>query len=237
MKRASEDEGVALFESGATCEFSMSDFNPSYLGPRPDIIELIPKRCRRILDVGCATGSVGRALKEARKDVHVTGVELDPEMAAVSGQRLDVVERGDVCDLLAHGVFDGRAYDCIILADVLEHIVDPWTTLGLLAARLGHEGVIVASLPNVRHYTTIASILFAKRWPYRDRGIHDRTHRRFFAYRNVVELFEGAGLTIGSLRRHYRLLEAPYRVNRLSRVLAVKGGAKLDHRGGGKLDH
>ena len=36
--------------------------------------------------------------------MHVTGVELDPEMAAVSGQRLDVVERGDVCDLLAHGV-------------------------------------------------------------------------------------------------------------------------------------
>ena len=80
---------------------------------------------------------------------------------------------------------------------------------------------MVASLPNVRHYSTLLSVFLFKRWPYRDRGIHDRTHLRFFAERNVRELFEGADLEITTIRRQYRVLEPPYRINRFSLLLAV----------------
>ena len=196
-------------------------FNPSYVGARPDVVRLVPARCGRILDVGCATGSVGSVLKETRKDVHVTGVELDPAMAKAAGQRLDAVIEGDIGSLLTQGALDDQRFDCVILADVLEHIIDPWTVLASLGRRLEPDGVVVASLPNVRHYTRLASLLFMKTWPYRDRGIHDRTHLRFFAQRNVETLFESAELRIMSLRRQYRVLEAPYRINRYSRVLAV----------------
>ena len=199
----------------------MTKFNPSYVGARPDVARLVPDRCTKILDIGCATGALGRHLKQNRTGLRVSGIELDREMADVAREHLDEVFEGDVCDLLAGHTLGAARFDCVILADVLEHIVDPWSLLGELTRHVEPDGVVVASLPNIRHYSTLVSLLFRKRWPYRDRGIHDRTHLRFFAQRNVVELFEGAGLTITSLKRQYRVLEAPYRVNRYARVLAI----------------
>ena len=116
---------------------------------------------------------------------------------------------GDIGDVLDRGSLGNATFDCILLADVLEHLVDPWTILRRLTDHLEPQGLVVTSLPNVRHYTTLLSLLVGKRWPYRDRGIHDRTHLRFFAQRNVVELFQSAGLTITSMRRQYRVLEGP----------------------------
>ena len=199
----------------------MVAFNPSYIGARPDVAKLVPHRCSKILDVGCATGALGGHLKQARPGLHVCGIELDTEMAAVAREHLDQVVEGDMMDVLQRNVLGSERFDCVVLADILEHLSDPWTALRLIRDRLQPSGVIVASLPNVRHYSTLLSVFLFKRWPYRDRGIHDRTHLRFFAERNVHELFEDADLQVTSIRRQYRVLEAPYRINRYARVLAV----------------
>ena len=199
----------------------MPAFNPSYIGPRPDVAKLVPTRCTTVLDVGCATGALGAHLKETRPSLHVTGIEIDPEMAAVARDRIDHVVEGDVMDVVRGNVLADQRFDCVVLADVLEHLSDPWTSIKLMRDRVEPGGVVVASLPNVRHYSTLLSVFLFKRWPYRDRGIHDRTHLRFFAERNVRELFEGADLEITTFRRQYRVLEPPYRINRFSLLLAV----------------
>ena len=199
----------------------MPAFNPSYIGPRPDVAKLVPTRCTTVLDVGCATGALGAHLKETRPSLHVTGIEIDPEMAAVARDRIDHVVEGDVMDVVRGNVLADQRFDCVVLADVLEHLSDPWTAIKLMRDRVEPGGVVVASLPNVRHYSTLLSVFLFKRWPYRDRGIHDRTHLRFFAERNVRELFEGADLEITTFRRQYRVLEPPYRINRFSLLLAV----------------
>ena len=200
----------------------MANFNPSYVGARPDVAKLVPSRCRTILDVGCATGALGQSLKRSRAGLRVSGIELDREMAAVARRSLDEVFEGDILEVLEQKRLGNTRFDCIILADVLEHLLDPWDALRWLRERhLKPDSVIVASLPNVRHYSTLTSLFFRKRWPYRDRGIHDRTHLRFFAQRNVLDLFEGADLMILSIKRQYRVLEAPFRFNRYARVLAI----------------
>ena len=199
----------------------MPAFNPSYIGPRPDVAKLVPTRCTTVLDVGCATGALGAHLKETRPSLHVTGIEIDPEMAAVALDRIDHVVEGDVMDVVRGNVLADQRFDCVVLADVLEHLSDPWTSIKLMRDRVEPGGVVVASLPNVRHYSTLLSVFLFKRWPYRDRGIHDRTHLRFFAERNVRELFEGADLEITTFRRQYRVLEPPYRINRFSLLRAV----------------
>ena len=199
----------------------MPAFNPSYIGPRPDVAKLVPTRCTTVLDVGCATGALGAHLKETRPSLHVTGIEIDPEMAAVARDRIDHVVEGDVMDVVRGNVLADQRFDCVVLADVLEHLSDPWTAIKLMRDRVEPGGVVVASLPNVRHYSTLLSVFLFKRWPYRDRGIHDRTHLRFFAERNVRELFEGADMEITTFRRQYRVLEPPYRINRFSLLLAV----------------
>ena len=195
--------------------------NPAYVGPRPDVAALIPTRCTRVLDLGCATGALGELVKRSRQGISVVGIELDPEMATAARDRLDRVIAGDILDVLTSNTLAGERFDCIIAADVLEHLSDPWTLVRALPGLLSDQGVLIASIPNVRHYTTLRTLLFRKHWPYRDRGIHDRTHLRFFAQRNVEQLFVNAGFHIDRLRRNYRVFERPYRVNRYSRLLAI----------------
>ena len=195
--------------------------NPAYVGPRPDVAALIPASCTRFLDLGCATGALGELIKRSRQGVSVVGIELDPDMATAAREKLDRVIAGDILDVLTSNTFAEERFDCIIAADVLEHLPDPWTVVGVLSNLLSDQGVVIASIPNIRHYTTLRTLLFRKHWPYRDRGIHDRTHLRFFAQRNVEQLFGNAGFHFDRLKRNYRVFERPYRVNRYSRLLAI----------------
>jgi methionine biosynthesis protein MetW len=157
---------------------------------RPEILDLVPAQARRVLDLGCAAGSLGAALKE-RGDVHVTGIELDPAYAARAREVYDRVIQGDVADVPP----DLGRFDCLIAADVLEHVIDPWTVLDEYAALLQPGCRAIVSLPNVAHWTTYAS-LARGRWPRLPEGVHDETHLRWFTKADAIELCEQAGLVV-----------------------------------------
>ncbi len=197
-------------------------FNPSYTAERGGLLRLVPPPSRRILDVGCATGATGAALKTRDPAVHVTGVEIDPEMAETARRRLDRVIVGDVSEPALLDELGPEPYDCILCGDVLEHLGDPWRVLRELVQLATRDAHVVASLPNVAHLSTFAALLRGT-WPYRPRGIHDRTHVRFFARRNVETLFAQAGLRIMRLERNYRLIEHSHPANRFSRWIAAPG--------------
>ena len=199
-------------------------FKPSYVGSRSDLLALLPPDRRRVLDAGCATGELGRRLKELQPGAHVTGIELDARMAAEAETKLDRVVVGDLAALPAlRPALGEERFDCIVCADVLEHLVDPWRCLRELASLLAEEGVVLASLPNVAHLDTLLNLVVLRRWPYRERGIHDRTHLRFFALANVHALLAQAGLEVVVLRRNLRLLEGTTRLSTVARALAVPG--------------
>jgi 2-polyprenyl-3-methyl-5-hydroxy-6-metoxy-1,4-benzoquinol methylase len=200
------------------------DFNPSYVGLRGDVIEAL-LACKpqpgRVLDVGCATGEVGRYIKQVTGSA-VDGVEVMPDMAAEAATKLDNVFVGPVEQFL---VRQDRpvTYDAIILADVLEHTQDPWSLLKQFRALLSNDGIIVISLPNVRHWSTIYSVMVRGVWPYRDRGIHDRTHLRFFTLANIKELVSSANMVINLLKRNLRIDEGFGKINRLSALTNIPG--------------
>ena len=198
-------------ESSILCE--------SYIGPRSDIIKLIPNKVGRVLDIGCSIGELGRDLKGKRR-VEVVGIELNERMTAIAAEKLDQVITGDIEKIDLNDYFYPDYFGCIIFADILEHLKDPWGVLRKSVKFLADEGIIVASIPNVRHYTTILSLAFAGFWPYRERGIHDRTHLRFFTLRNITEMFENAGLKIVRVERNCGIIERPHRYNRFSKYLA-----------------
>src|SRR3954470_11255849 len=60
-----------------------------YVQPRPDVAALVPERCRRVLEVGCGTGQLGRLLRA--RGHHVTDLELVPEVADEARNWLDHV--------------------------------------------------------------------------------------------------------------------------------------------------
>lgn len=196
--------------------------NASYVGERRDIQRLVPKTASRILDIGCSNGALGAELKKShRATVH--GIEFSPEMAAMAAESLDQVHVGDATAIVAGDTLDGETYDAIICADLLEHLIDPWTTLRDARQYLAPGGIVITSIPNIRHISTISNLVFRGLWPHRDRGIHDRTHVRFFTRRSVTELFADADLTIESLRANYRFFDKPTKVNRLARLGSVPG--------------
>ncbi len=194
--------------------------NPSYIGPRPDILQLIPSSVLKVLDVGCATGELGKSIK-ARSTVHVTGIEMAPEMAEIARNQLDEVFVGDADQILTNGLLGNSRFDVIIFADVLEHVPDPWNVLTRAKDYLTHDGIVIASIPNVRHIDTIFNLVFKGYWPYRDRGIHDRTHLRFFTKKNIIELFDNAGMDISKIKVNYRIVEAPSDKNRFAHRFAL----------------
>ncbi|HID96486.1 MAG TPA: methyltransferase domain-containing protein [Candidatus Latescibacteria bacterium] len=163
-----------------------------YEKEREEIVGLIPKTVVRILDVGCGAGRMGRRMKQLRK-VEVVGVEINPRIAREAEQYLDQVIVGDI-EVLSLP-FPARSFDCIICADVLEHLRDPGTTLKKLRRYLSDDGVLIASIPNVR-FLGVINHLVEGNWTYQAEGILDETHLRFFTRREMIRLFQSSGYEV-----------------------------------------
>jgi SAM-dependent methyltransferase len=162
-----------------------------YQQVRPEVAQLVPPRCRRVLDVGCAGGQLGRLL-EARGH-EVTGIELLEEASAEARHWLSHVV---TLDVEREGFpFPPASFDAIIFADILEHLVDPWRVLRQAVPLLAADGVVIASIPNVQNLDIVWR-LARGRWDYRERGILDRGHLRFFTLTTIHDLFASAGLAI-----------------------------------------
>lgn len=197
----------------------ITTFHPSYTGERSDIVNLIPKGVYKVLDIGCSIGTLGKQLKQ-RNNAEVIGIESNNEMALEAENNLDKVIIADVEELNFSDYFPLEYFDCIILADILEHLRDPWIVLKKVSRLLNKKGIVIASIPNVRHYTTILNLVVKGIWPYRERGIHDRTHLRFFTLKTIKEMFENSGLKINKIERKYRIIEKPHVYNTYSRYFA-----------------
>lgn len=194
--------------------------NPSYVGLRTDLLGILPPSPRRVLDVGCATGAMGRYLADTY-GAEVWGIEYDGAMAELARASLRAVFHADLNRVSVASLPHEARYDLIVCGDVLEHLVDPWTALRELAALLAPGGRFAVSLPNVGHYTTLVDLALRRSWPLRDRGIHDRTHLRFFTRKDMLALYACAGLRVVRETRKVRLVESGSFVDALAHLFDV----------------
>jgi len=167
---------------------------------RGELVEWLDTVPARVLEVGCGSGNTLAYLKE-RGAAHTCGIELDPQVAEEARGRVDHLLVGDIDQIKLP--YEPGTFDCIIFGDVLEHLRDPWGALEKLTAFLRPGGVVLASIPNVRFYGVSLRLLLLGRWDYREEGILDRTHLRFFTRRSMRQLFQGAGLQVQGMRSVY----------------------------------
>lgn len=157
---------------------------------RWDLIELVPGTGNRVLEIGCGAGNTGEALKRSGRAVEVVGIEPDPQAARWAADKLDRVLPMSVADDTLS--LPPEYFDCIVAGDVLEHLQDPWGVVDRLRPCLKPGGCFIASVPNIRNWRILKSLLLAGRWEYAPSGLLDRTHLRFFTKRSLAALFEHA---------------------------------------------
>ena len=146
---------------------------------------------RRVLELGCATGSATRVFRDRR--CSITAVEIDPEAAQLAKEWADEVIVGDLDTLDLRAALGDATFDVIVAADVLEHLKDPERCLRACLENLRPGGEIVLSIPNIAHVDARLSLLRGD-FNYQRYGLLDETHLRFFTRRTLEEFLAETGL-------------------------------------------
>jgi 2-polyprenyl-3-methyl-5-hydroxy-6-metoxy-1,4-benzoquinol methylase len=164
-----------------------------YTNKREEMIKFIPTTCTKILEVGCGEGVFASVLKN-KLNIEIWGVELSGESANKAKTILDKVIIADFTMII--NTLPKKYFDCLVFNDVLEHIADPFSLLERIKILLKDGGYIVSSIPNVRYIGNLVELLFHKDWRYKDGGILDITHFRFFTQKSIIRMFHNAGYEI-----------------------------------------
>ena len=156
-----------------------------------DVYDQIPENKIYILDVGCGTGALGKALKNQNYNRIVTGFTFSEEEAKIANLVLDTVIIGN----LNHEISDfNTLFDCIIFSHVLEHTYNPLEVLNNFKRYLAPDGLIIVALPNILFYKQRLQFMIGNfKYSYHG-GLMDITHFRFFDYDTSFDLILEAGL-------------------------------------------
>ncbi len=150
-----------------------------------------------VLDVGCACGDLGVALKE-HKNATMYGLEYNQgsiDIALSTGAYKEIHQFN--LDEITEDSFSNyhNKFDYIVCGDVLEHLRNPMYSLNILKSYLKDDGFIIASIPNVAHMS-IKSNLLVNDFTYTPTGLLDETHIHLFTYKSIAQELANINLQI-----------------------------------------
>jgi len=163
---------------------------------RPEMAFFLPDEYKRVLEIGCGEGEFTGQLKPGSE---VWGIEPDPKAAAVAAGGMKKVLVGKYDEVFRD--IPEKYFDLVIANDVIEHMDSHDAFFDSIKKKMSPGGHLVASIPNVRHWSILRELLWKKDWRYTDAGILDRTHLRIFTGKSlkrtlrehdfVIEKFKG----------------------------------------------
>jgi 2-polyprenyl-3-methyl-5-hydroxy-6-metoxy-1,4-benzoquinol methylase len=162
----------------------------------------------RILDLGSGPAIISAHLA-ANDSKEVTCVDASSDsLAAARARGIDKTIVADLADSAWADQLADEQFDVIILADVLEHLINPRQLVQTIADRrlLAPGGQLVISIPNAGHEAIVAELVRG-RFTYQDTGLLDSTHLRFFTLDTLRALLESTGYFITQIERTHRTAE------------------------------
>lgn len=185
------------------------------------LIGLVRRYARQggaLLDLGAAGGELGAAVRDHFRRTY--GFEFQTDCLCDLRGRFD---QAVIADLETVKRLP-PAVDAVVLADVLEHLRDAPALLRLVRGALAPAGHVFVSVPNIANITVRLGLLFGI-FEYRERGILDNTHLRFYTLRTIRRDIENAGFRIIAVRGS----SVPLRliIGRYTPELLVRAGERV----------
>ena len=164
------------------------------------LLDGIPPNLGRVLEFGCSAGMLGKAYKSMNPDTVWHGLEINSDAVKLAKQNIDGAWVGNANKLKPNKTMLKEPYDAIIYGDVIEHFIDPVECMPDHLELLRSGGEMIACIPNVQHWTLMKSVLQGN-WNYRDSGLLDNTHLRFFTRKSIRKLLLKLDLTLVEQQR------------------------------------
>jgi SAM-dependent methyltransferase len=163
-------------------------------GSHAQIADLVKTyNAKKILDVGCNDGFIGRALEASRWKGSLVGIDIMPEMKRIVGKfgYKDFIKVDLETEL---NKVKGR-YDGIVFGDILEHVTNSEEVLTHMRRLLTPGGICIITLPNVANIYIRLQLLLGK-FDYTDRGILDQDHKHLYTKKSAIELIKNCGMGV-----------------------------------------
>ncbi len=148
----------------------------------------------RVLDLGCGSGAIGRYLaqRDGAGTTVIDGLTISADEARLASPHYRRVEVADLDNARLSDLFPAQGYDAIVCADVLEHIRQSPRVLAECRQLLAPEGRLLLSIPNAGYAGLVAELMTGE-FRYRQEGLLDETHVRFFTRRTLMRFLREHG--------------------------------------------
>lgn len=161
-----------------------------------------------VLEFGSSSGYMTKYMKEVlscQVDIIEISQEDGLEASQYANQALIGLIEGDIEKYMWVDWVDYK-FDYIVFSDVLEHLNNPWQVLKIASSLLKETGSVIISVPNISHNSVIVDLINNK-FDYRDLGLLDNTHLRFFTRSSLLKMVEGTGLYVEKEMNTYCAVE------------------------------
>lgn len=167
---------------------------PAHITYNEDLLAIIPKGCKKVVEVGCSNGVLAKAYLEQNPDCEYLGIEISEEYATLAREHIRV-QVGDIETFTEEDLRQFGKVDCWVFGDVLEHLIDPWELLAKLARVSGPETRIALCVPNMQHWTVLRALISGDLF-YQRTGLLDVTHLRWFTGKTLIVSLEHTGWAV-----------------------------------------
>ena len=155
------------------------------------MVGFLPSSYSTIIEIGCGEGIF---LNNLKTKCEVWGVEPNESAANLALKNMQNILIGKYSEVESQ--IPEQYFDLVICNDVIEHLADYDGFLDSITRKMKAGAFLVGSVPNVRFYGNLKSLLISRDWEYVESGILDKDHLRFFTERSLRRYLERHGFVI-----------------------------------------